>query len=128
MAHCPDGHPNPAHWEFCGECGAPIDRVAEELEAGKWYRTKWAIVGAGVLAVVVIAGAAVTLAVTGTERTGSPAPTIDGTAAIQEWWSGAHKHVTELQSALKDSQRALARMDGSWPGGGVPADARRRRG
>ena len=48
MANCPDGHPNPPHWEFCGECGAPIDTAAEELEAGRWYRTKWAIVGAGV--------------------------------------------------------------------------------
>lgn len=111
MVNCPHGHPNPAHYEFCGECGAPIDTVAEALEAGKWYRTKWAVVGAGVLAIVVIVGAAVTIAVTRTERTGTPAPTIDGTAAIQEWWSGAHKHFTELESALEDSQRALDRMD-----------------
>jgi len=40
MTNCPDGHPNPAHWEFCGQCGAPIDTAAEELEAGRWYRTK----------------------------------------------------------------------------------------
>ena len=113
MTNCPDGHPNPPHWEFCGQCGAPIDTVAEELEAGRWYRTsKWAVVGAGALAVLVIVGAAVTLAVTGSDRTGSPAPTTDGTAAIQQWWSGAHKHFTELQSALDDSQRALERLDG----------------
>jgi hypothetical protein len=69
-------------------------------------------VGAGALAVLVIVGAAVTLAVTGSDRTGSPAPTTDGTTAIQQWWSGAHKHFTELQSALDDSQRALERLDG----------------
>ncbi len=68
--------------------------------------------GAGALAVLVIVGAAVTLAVTGSDRTGSPAPTTDGTTAIQQWWSGAHKHFTELQSALDDSQRALERLDG----------------
>ena len=112
MANCPDGHPNPAHYEFCGECGALIDTAAEELEAGKWYRTKWAIVGAGVLAVLVIAGAAVTLAVTGT-ATGPvrrhPTPRC---RAIQEWWTDAHEHFTELQNALDDSQRALDRLDG----------------
>jgi hypothetical protein len=69
-------------------------------------------VGAGALAVLVIVGAAVTLAVTGSDRTGSPGPTTDGTTAIQQWWSGAHKHFTELQSALDDSQRALERLDG----------------
>jgi hypothetical protein len=69
-------------------------------------------VGAGALAVLVIVGAAVTLAVTRSERTGSPAPTTDGTTAIQQWWSGAHKHFTELQGALDDSQRALERLDG----------------
>jgi hypothetical protein len=112
MANCPDGHPNPSHWEFCGQCGAPIDTAEEGLEAGRLYRTKWAVVGAGALAVLVIVGAAVTLAATRSERTGSPAPTTDGTAAIQAWWSGAHKHFTELQSALHDSQRALERLDG----------------
>jgi hypothetical protein len=112
MANCPDGHPNPAHYEFCGECGAPIDTAAEESETDKWYRTKWAIVGAGVLAVLVIVGAAVTLAVTeGSDRSSSSASTTDGSAAIQQWWSGAHQHFTELQNALDDSQRALDRLD-----------------
>ena len=110
MANCPDGHPNPAHYEFCGECGALIDTAAEELEAGKWYRTKWAIVGAGVLGVLVIAGAAVTLAVTGTEQTGSS--TTGTEVPVQEWWAGAQEHFTELQNALEDSQRALKRLDG----------------
>ena len=32
MVTCPDGHPNPPNCEFCGECGAPIDTAAEELE------------------------------------------------------------------------------------------------
>jgi hypothetical protein len=112
MVNCPDGHPNPAHYEFCGECGAPIDMAAEESEAGKWYRTKWAIVGAGVLGVLVIAGAAVTLAVTGTKQTGSSTATTATVVPVQEWWADAHQHFTELQGALADSQRALERQDG----------------
>ena len=109
MVNCPDGHPNPAHYEFCGECGAPIDTAAEEWETRVWYRTKWAMVGAGVLGVLVIAGAAVTLAVTGTEQTGSS--TTGTEAPVQEWWAGAHDHFTELRNALGDSQRALKRLD-----------------
>jgi hypothetical protein len=76
------------------------------------YRTKWAIVGAGILAVLVISTSAAALVVSrGGEQTGSSAPTSTGTAAIQEWWSGAHESFTELQNALDDAQRALDRLD-----------------
>ena len=78
MVTCPEGHTNPPNYEFCGECGAPIDTAAEELETRRWFRTKWAIVGAGVLAILVIVGAAVALAVTkGSEQSSSSAPTSD---------------------------------------------------
>ena len=64
------------------------------------------------LAILVIVGAAVALAVTkGSEQSSSSAPTSDSAAAIQEWWSGANEHFTELQNALDDSQRALDRLD-----------------
>jgi hypothetical protein len=113
MINCPEGHPNPPDWEFCGECGAPIDKVAEELENRAWYRTKWAIMGAGALAVVVIAGAAGALIATrGSDQTSSTPPTSSDTAAIQEWWSAAHKPFTELQESLNDSRRALDRANG----------------
>jgi hypothetical protein len=114
MVTCPNGHTNPAGWEFCGDCGAPIEAAAEEVEARAWHRTKWAIVGAGVLAVLVISGAAVALILTvGGKQTSSSTPTSVGSAAIQEWWSGAHEHFTELQNALDDAQRALDRLDGT---------------
>ena len=111
MVTCPEGHTNPPNYEFCGECGAPIDTAAEELETRRWFRTKWAIVGAGVLAILVIVGAAVALTVTKGSEQSSSAPTSDSAAAIQEWWSGANEHFTELQNALDDSQRALDRVD-----------------
>jgi hypothetical protein len=48
MMNCPEGHPNPPGWEFCGECGVPVDKAGES-EARVWYRAKWAIVGAAFL-------------------------------------------------------------------------------
>ena len=64
-----------------------------------------------VFAAVLIAVVALTVS-TRREKSGSPAPTTDATAAIQEWWSGAHTPFTELQNALDNSQRALQRLDG----------------
>ena len=111
MVTCSEGHPNPQNWEFCGECGAPLE---DDLSTDRWYRTKWAIIGASTLAVLVISGAAVALAVTkGGEQTGSSAPTSADTMAIQEWWSGAHQLFTELEQSLNDSRRALIRADSS---------------
>lgn len=113
MVSCPNGHENRSNWEFCGECGAPIDQVAEELEARAWYRTKWAIVGASILAVLVISAAAVAVVVSRSgEQADLSAPTSSRTVAIREWWSGAHQHFTDLQESLDDSQRSLTRIDG----------------
>ena len=87
-------------------------RWRRTLEADKWYRTRWAIVGVGVLAVLVIVGAARHPC-----RYQDRADRFSGadnrsTAAVQEWWSGAQEHFTELQNALEDSQRAVDRFDG----------------
>jgi hypothetical protein len=113
MVTCPEGHLNPPHWEFCGECGAPIDEAAEERDAQGWFRVKWAVAGAAVLAVLVIAAAAVTLAVTrDNDQSSSAAPTPVGAVAIREWWSAAHEPFTELQESLDDAQHALELLDG----------------
>lgn len=114
MVTCPEGHPNPAHWEFCGQCGAPIDEPAEELESQRWSRTEWAIAGAGVLAVMVIAVAAVALLVTrDSGQTGSSTPTPVGAAEIRDWWATAHEPFTELQESLNDLRRAVDSVDES---------------
>jgi hypothetical protein len=89
----------------------PDRRGSGGIKARAWYRTKWAIVGASILAVLVISTAAVTFVVSGaSEQAGSSAPTPTHTEAIREWWSGAP--ITELQKSLDESQRALARSDG----------------
>jgi hypothetical protein len=114
MVTCPEGHSNPAHWEFCGQCGAPLDEAAEELETQKWSRTKWAVGGAGILAVLVIAAAAVALVVTRDgDQTSSSAPAPVGAGAIREWWSAAHEPFTELQESVNDLQRAVDDVDGT---------------
>jgi hypothetical protein len=112
MVTCPEGHSNPAHWEFCGQCGAPIDEPAEELASQRRFRAKWAIAGAGVLAAIVIAVAAVALVVTrDSGQKSSSAPTPVGAAAIRDWWAGAHEPFTELQESLNDLQRAVDSVD-----------------
>ena len=45
---CPEGHSNPDDRELCEECGALLGEAEPWTSA--WYRTKWAIVGASVLA------------------------------------------------------------------------------
>ena len=110
MLNCPEGHPNLPGFEFCGECGAPLEEEPADAEA--WYRAKWAIVGAGILAVIVLAGVAVALAVTRAHGpTDSSPPASERAAAIEEWWSGAKDHVEALQDVLDDSQRAVERLD-----------------
>lgn len=112
MAECPQGHPNLPGFEFCGECGAPIED--EPLDAQAWYRAKWALVGAAMLAVIVLVGVAVTLAITRAHGpVGSPAPMSEDAAAVQDWWSGAREYVEGLQDALADTQRAVQQMDDS---------------
>jgi hypothetical protein len=112
MATCPNGHPNPARWEFCGECGAPIDDFDAASTDRVWYRSMRTILAAGVFAVLVAVGAVAGLVIgKGAEQTNSSMQARDGSAAIQEWWSGAYQHFTDLQTALDDSRRASKRLD-----------------
>lgn len=109
MAECPEGHPNPAGWEFCNECGAPIDAVAE-LERRYWDRTKWTI--AGILVAVAVIGGAITLAVVSNDgHSDSSGPPTSDESAVEEWVLVAGVHVTELENALDDTQGAMENFD-----------------
>jgi hypothetical protein len=113
MVTCPEGHPNPLHWEFCGECGAPINEAASEAEDRRWYLTLWAVLGAAIVAVLVTSAAVVALAVVrDRDQSRSAAPTPVGAQAIREWWSVAHEPFAELRESLDDAQDALDRLDG----------------
>ncbi len=111
MVKCPHGHPNPTGWQLCGECGSQIEETASG-SGGRWYRTKWALLGASVLATLAIAGAVVAVIDRSPDRAGSSEPTTSGeNVAILEWWSKAREPFTDLQQSLKDAQQALAGVD-----------------
>src|SRR5512139_235600 len=110
MVTCPHGHPNPPGWTLCGECGAPIEQP--DVESTAWYRTKWALVGAGVVAVLVIVAAAAALVM---DNRGDRADSADVTTARQQemsqWWGDVRAPFTDLQDSLADSQRAVQEAD-----------------
>lgn len=111
MVECPQGHPNPAGWQLCGECGSPIE-VTPDLSHDVWYRANWAIVGASVLAVIALSAAIVAILATGGDgQPGPPAEASTDKATILEWWSQARAPFTDLQGSLSDAQRALATVD-----------------
>lgn len=110
MVTCANGHPNAVGWEFCGECGAPIGDAVRPSTTRTWYRTRWATVGLSGLGLLLIAGALVVAR--DDDPSTSSSPTSVESAAIQEWWSGAHEHFTELQNSLDDAQRAVRTADG----------------
>lgn len=103
---CTEGHSNPDGWEFCAECGAPLD----EPEDGRWYRAGWVVVGASAVVALMLTASIVTLVLSRhSDRSG--APTSDRATAVEKWWGGAHESVTDLQTALDDTRRALGRRD-----------------
>lgn len=105
MPKCPNGHQNPRHQQLCAECDAIIIPAAKRPFSDRALRI---IVSAS--AVVVLA--AVLVAVTHRAEPGpSSAPPSTGNAAIQQWWSGAHKHFDGLQGAVKASREALEHRD-----------------
>ncbi|MEO3756931.1 hypothetical protein ABGB19_01380 [Mycobacterium sp. B14F4] len=110
MVTCPNGHHNPAGFDLCGECGAPIEETG--AESAVWYRTKWALIGAsGVVALVVLAASVVLAMDRGSDRSETTAATPTGQEAIPQWWATAHTPVTELRQSLTDAMRSLDRMD-----------------
>lgn len=110
MVECPHGHPNPAGWQLCGECGSPIE-VTPDPPDGVWYRTKWAIAAAIVVAAIVLSSAAITLVVTDDQHAGPSAPEAAGQAAVLDWWSASREPFVDLQRSLADAQQALADVD-----------------
>ncbi len=110
MVECPHGHPNPAGWQLCGECGSPIE-VTPDASDGVWYRTKWAIAAAIVVAAIVLSSAAITLVVTDDQHAGPSAPESAGQAAVLDWWSASREPFVDLQRSLADAQQALADVD-----------------
>jgi uncharacterized membrane protein YdfJ with MMPL/SSD domain len=108
MPKCPNGHRNPADQQLCEVCDALI--VPTEKRSLS-RRTWWAIIAASVVAAVVLA---TVLGVVVTHRAGpeiSSAPTNAESTAMQQWWSSAHEHFDDLQSAVNDTREALKRQD-----------------
>ncbi|MFN6545097.1 hypothetical protein [Mycolicibacterium nivoides] len=113
MSTCPNGHSNPAHWEFCNECGSPIDDSEDASAAVLWPRSRRnGFLVAGGVAVVLAAlgvGAAVLVAANG-EQT-SPGHDPATASAVAQWWAESHEDVSGFRAALHDSQQAIAMQD-----------------
>ncbi len=107
---CPEGHHNPAGFEFCGECGAPLEPGYGS--ASSWLRSRYTLAAAGVLAaVLIIAGVTAVVVLFGERRAGTPAPQDAQRTAMTQWWEQAHQPFADLQRSISDSQRALLRLD-----------------
>lgn len=109
MVTCVHGHHNPVGWQLCGECGEPLE---EETVVDSRDRTRWALVGAGAIAALVILGSIIGFVITGGEQAAAP-ETATADQAILEWWSKARDPFADLQQSLADAQRALATADRS---------------
>jgi hypothetical protein len=101
---CVNGHVNPADWEYCGDCGAPLFDQHRRKRRRQLLLT---MVGA---LFAVLAIGAVILATKGSHH---PAPDESATRrdAIAAWWSAAKTDVLELQNALDDTESAAGRWD-----------------
>ncbi|OBG19897.1 hypothetical protein A5765_01550 [Mycolicibacterium celeriflavum] len=87
-------------------------------EASTWYRTKWALIGASIVVVLVVLAGSVALGMDRNgDRTESSAATPNGQetqetqAAIADWWANAHTPVTELRESITDARRSANRLD-----------------
>ncbi len=109
---CPNGHIYPEDQRFCPDCGAQI--AAPSRASGQaspiqpWYRKRWFIANAGLVALLTTV--AVTLAVvainTADKRQSPPAATPNSSTLIRQWWTGVHRDITDLQAAVDDSRVA----------------------
>ena len=107
MPKCPNGHSNPKNQQLCHECDALIVPRSGRLS----NRTLWIVLSTSVVSAVILAVVLGFVALHRAEPQRSSAPTTSTTAAMQQWWSTAHEHFDELQSAVRDSQQALKRQD-----------------
>lgn len=104
MVTCPNGHHNPPDFELCGECGAPIG--VKGLEATAWYRTKWAVIGAGAVVALAVSFVAVTVGMD-RDRTEPAAETPIEQQTVSQWWEHAHTPVMKLQDSIADARHSI---------------------
>ncbi|MGV0596719.1 hypothetical protein [Mycolicibacterium porcinum] len=113
MPTCPNGHSNPAHWEFCNECGAPIDEPEDASPATLWpesMRKGWLVAGA---VAVLLAGIGVGATVFAGGNSDQPSASRDQAAAsaVARWWAQSHDDVSGFRAALHDLQQAISMQD-----------------
>ena len=96
--------------QLCGECDALIVPAKKRSLSD---RKLWVIISTSVVAAVVLASALGVIVTHRSEPETSLPPTSLASAAMQQWWSGAHEHVDELHDAIDDSRRALEGFDES---------------
>ncbi|MDH6194027.1 gas vesicle protein [Mycobacterium frederiksbergense] len=109
MSACPNGHRNPAHWEFCNECGEPIDdsEQSRPATARQRIRRKGLLVGGGVV-LAVVGAAAVVLIAQNSDRASSQPHSV---TAMADWWADSHQDVAEFRAALLDTEQAIQTQD-----------------
>ncbi|GAT08115.1 uncharacterized protein RMCN_1248 [Mycolicibacterium novocastrense] len=104
MVTCPNGHHNPPDFDLCGECGAPIEERWPEATA--WYRTKWALFGAGAVVALMVLAAVVAIG-RGSDRAQPAATTPTERQSISQWWERAHTPVMKLQDSIADARHSM---------------------
>ena len=95
--------------QLCGEC----DALSVPATSVHGQTANCAIISTSVVAAVVLASALGVIVTHRSEPETSLPPTSLASAAMQQWWSGAHEHVDELHDAIDDSRRALEGFDES---------------
>lgn len=113
MSTCPKGHSNPSHWEFCNECGAPIDDSEDTSSAVLWLRSRrrGLLTAAGVAVVLAATGVGATLFVAANGDKAMSGNDPATASSVAHWWAESHGDVTGFQTALHDSQQAIAMQD-----------------
>lgn len=113
MSTCPNGHSNPSHWEFCNECGAPIDDPEGAGSAVSWPRSrrKGILAAGSIAAVLFVMGVGAAVLVAGHGEQTSPRRDPAAASAVAKWWAESHADVSGFRAALHDSQQAIAMQD-----------------
>jgi hypothetical protein len=108
MTTCPNGHPNPSGLQLCQECDAFL--VPASKTAAPWYHRWWRLAIAGAIVAILVSAVVIAHAVQYGGSGPPPAPPT-GEAAVQQWWTGARQHVTDLQDAVDNAQQSMGRLD-----------------